>query len=64
MQEVDGKPVRLAEVVDGHDVRMVQPGQRAGFAGEALGEGRVALATSGGRIFSATKRSSRGWRAL
>ena len=33
-----GQVARLAEFVDGHDVGMVQPGQRAGFAIEALGE--------------------------
>ncbi len=37
-----GRPSDLAEFVDGDDVRMVQPGQRAGLAVEPLGETRVA----------------------
>ena len=55
--------VGLAEVIDGDDVGMVEPGQRLRFAGEALGEARV-FSFSRARIFSATKRLSRGWRAL
>ena len=35
------KPVRLAEIVHGDDVRVAQPRQRLGFAQEALGELRV-----------------------
>ena len=58
------EPVGLAEVVDGDDVRVVQPGQRLGLAGEALGKLRVSATFSGARIFSATRRFSFGWRAL
>ena len=36
---------------------MVQLGQRAGFAGEALGKAGIAPGRCGGRIFSATRRS-------
>ncbi len=35
--------LRFAEVVNGDDVGMVQPGQRAGFAFESLGKLRVVL---------------------
>ena len=35
------KPVRLAEIMHGHDVRVVQPRQRLGLAREPLGELRV-----------------------
>ena len=35
---------RLAEVVDGDDVRVVQRGQRPGLGGEPLGEARVGAA--------------------
>ena len=38
---------RLPEIVNGHDVRMVQRGERLGFAGEALGERRIADALGG-----------------
>ena len=58
-----GIAARLAEVIDGDDVRMVEPGQRPRLAGEALGKLRPPC-RSGNRIFSATKRSSFGWRAL
>ena len=34
-------PVRLAELVERDDVRMIQPGQRLGLAGEPFGERRV-----------------------
>ena len=34
--------MRRPEVIDADDIRMVQPGQGAGLAGEALGKGRVA----------------------
>ena len=33
--------VRLAEIVDRHDVRMAEHGHRPGLAGEPLGKGRV-----------------------
>ncbi len=36
------QPVALAEVVDADDIRMIQPGQRAGLAREPFGEGRIA----------------------
>ena len=35
------QPLGLAEIVDGDDVRMAQPGQRAGFAREPLGKRRI-----------------------
>ena len=34
---------RLAEIVDGNDVRMVQPGECLGFTREPLGEVRILL---------------------
>ena len=38
------KPARLPEVVNGDDVRVVQPRQRLGLAREPLGKLRVLLA--------------------
>ena len=43
---------------------MIQPRQRLGLAREPLGELRVLSCFSGDRIFSATRRFSRGCRAL
>jgi len=39
-QQVE-KPAALAEVEDSDDVRMVEPGESAGFAGETLGKARL-----------------------
>ena len=58
------QPVRSPELIDGDDAGMVQPGQRLGLAGEPLGKCRVVRRRSGGRIFSATSRSSCFCRAL
>jgi len=42
---------------------MIELGQGLGLAGKAVGEGRV-VADAGGKILTATKRSSWVWRAL
>ena len=39
-QEVE-KAVRPAGIIDGHNARMIQPGQRLGFPGKPLGKRRV-----------------------
>ena len=53
----------LAEVVQGDDVRVIEPGQGAGLAGESLREPGDA-SDMVGRILRATRRSIRRWRAL
>ena len=41
LHEEEVEPVGPAEIVNGHDARVVQFGQRFGFAGKALGKGGV-----------------------
>ena len=61
-QEIE-QAVGLAELVERDDVRMIELGQGLGFAGETFGESRIS-AGLGGRILSATSRSSCFCRAL
>ena len=57
------QPPGLAEVVQGDDVRVIQPRQRrASRVNRSSNAGFPA--TAGGKILRATSRSSRRWRAL